>query len=172
MDTIKEVSLYYLHSPIGQIAIKATDEHIISIHFLKDGELVKNAISASQTPPLIQKCIAELEAYFKGDLQIFTFPYLQDGTAFRQKVWEELSKLAYGTTVSYLEISKRLGDVKAIRAAASANGKNQLAIVVPCHRVIGNDGSLTGYAGGLWRKKWLLEHEQKFGGGSLQLKIF
>ena len=172
MGIIKDASNFYLSSPIGQIEIKATDEHISSIHFLKDEEVVKDVAIASEDSPIIQQCKQQLAAYFTGELQVFSFPFRQEGTAFRQRVWEELSNLQYGNTVSYLEISKRLGDVKAIRAAASANGKNQLAIVVPCHRVIGNDGSLTGYAGGLWRKKWLLDHEQKFGGGSHQLKIF
>jgi methylated-DNA-[protein]-cysteine S-methyltransferase len=81
------------------------------------------------------------------------------GTEFQKKVWQELLHIPYGKTCSYLDLSKKIGDVKAIRAVASANGKNPLWIVVPCHRVIGTDGSLTGYAGGLWRKKWLLEHE-------------
>lgn len=81
------------------------------------------------------------------------------GTAFQQKVWQELLNIPYGKTMSYQELSIKLGDVKATRAVANANGKNPLWIVVPCHRVIGSDGSLTGYAGGLWRKKWLLDHE-------------
>jgi methylated-DNA-[protein]-cysteine S-methyltransferase len=81
------------------------------------------------------------------------------GTEFQQKVWQELAQIPCGKTISYLDLSKKLGDVKAIRAVASANGKNPIWIVVPCHRVIGSDGSLTGYAGGLWPKKWLLEHE-------------
>ena len=100
-----------------------------------------------------------MKEYFEGNRVVFTFLMNPKGTVFQQKVWKALSEIPYGRTLSYLELSKRLGDVKAIRAVASANGKNPLWIVVPCHRVIGSDGSLTGYAGGLWRKKWLIDHE-------------
>ena len=97
--------------------------------------------------------------YFEGKRTNFNFKLNPSGTEFQQKVWKSLLEIPFGKTMSYMELSKKLGDVKAIRAVASANGKNPLWIVVPCHRVIGTDGSLTGYAGGLWRKKWLLEHE-------------
>jgi methylated-DNA-[protein]-cysteine S-methyltransferase len=101
----------------------------------------------------------QLQEYFAGTRKTFDFKLNPSGTEFQQKVWQELLNIPYGKTTSYLGLSKKLGDVKAIRAVASANGKNPLWIVVPCHRVIGSDGSLTGYAGGLWRKQWLLEHE-------------
>ena len=103
--------------------------------------------------------VTQLQEYFIGKRTEFTFKLNPKGTEFQKKVWQELLQIPFGKTCSYLELSKKLGDVKAIRAVASANGKNPLWIVVPCHRVIGTDGSLTGYAGGLWRKKWLLEHE-------------
>lgn len=93
----------------------------------------------------------------------------QIGTAFQQKVWEELTHIPYGETLSYLELSRRIGDVKAIRAVGTANGRNNLSIVVPCHRVIGQNGQLTGYGGGLWRKDWLLKHEAKWAKGVLTL---
>ena len=105
------------------------------------------------------EAVTQLQEYFIGKRTEFTFKLNPKGTEFQKKVWQELLQIPYGKTCSYLELSKKLGDVKAIRAVASANCKNPLWIIVPCHRVIGTDGSLTGYAGGLWRKKWLLEHE-------------
>ena len=107
----------------------------------------------------LQNAVSQLNDYFEGKRTAFDFRLNPHGTEFQQKVWLALLEIPFGKTVSYLELSKKLGDIKAIRAVASANGKNPLWIVVPCHRVIGTDGSLTGYAGGLWRKKWLLEHE-------------
>jgi methylated-DNA-[protein]-cysteine S-methyltransferase len=102
----------------------------------------------------------KLQEYFEGKRTHFSFPLHFIGTDFQQKVWDELSKIPFGTTYSYLDLAKKVGDIKAVRAVAAANAKNPLWIVIPCHRVIGSDGSLTGYAGGLWRKKWLLEHEK------------
>lgn len=119
--------------------------------------------------PLMQTCLSQLDEYFSGERKAFDLPLQQIGTTFQQKVWDLLLQVPYGQTISYNHLSKQYGDLKAIRAVASANGKNNLAIIVPCHRVIGSDNSLTGYAGGLWRKKWLLEHEAKFGGGVRQL---
>jgi methylated-DNA-[protein]-cysteine S-methyltransferase len=117
---------------------------------------------------VLKECVAQLIEYFDGKRQIFDFRINQCGTVFQQKVWQELENIPFGKTISYLELAKKLGDPKVIRAAASANGKNKLWIVVPCHRVIGSDGSLTGYAGGLWRKKWLLAHESN----TEQLQLF
>jgi methylated-DNA-[protein]-cysteine S-methyltransferase len=110
-------------------------------------------------PSELKEAAIQLQEYFEGKRTHFTFLLHPSGTEFQKKVWQELLNIPFGKTCSYLELSKKLGDVKAIRAVAAANGKNPLWIVVPCHRVIGSDGSLTGYAGGLWRKKWLLEHE-------------
>lgn len=114
---------------------------------------------SSKIPESLLQAMMQLQEYFAGTRKTFDFKLNPSGTEFPQKVWQELLNIPYGKTTSYLELSKKLGDVKAIRAVASANGKNPLWIVVPCHRVIGSDGSLTGYAGGLWRKQWLLEHE-------------
>ena len=100
----------------------------------------------------------------------FDLPLNPSGTAFQQKVWQQLIQIPFGETITYLHMAKRLGNVKSIRAAASANGKNPLAIIIPCHRVVGADGKLTGYAGGLHRKQWLLEHEAKMAGK--QSKLF
>ena len=111
---------------------------------------------------MLEDCVLQLNEYFKGDRKQFSLKLNAKGTDFQERVWNELLTIPYGKTSSYLELSKQLGDVKAIRAVANANGKNPLWIIVPCHRVIGSDGSLTGYAGGLHRKKWLLEHESPY----------
>jgi O-6-methylguanine DNA methyltransferase len=113
----------------------------------------------------------ELDAYFKGALKKFTVPLDLQGSDFQKKVWMELLTIPYGETRSYEQQTTRLGDLKAIRAVASANGKNRIAIVVPCHRVIGKNGSLTGYAGGLDKKLWLLDFESKHSGKSFQTSL-
>ena len=110
----------------------------------------------------------QLDEYFNGTRTAFNLKLNPQGTGFQQRVWKELLNIPHGKTRSYLEQSKKLGDVKAIRAVASANGKNPIWILIPCHRIIGSDGSLTGYAGRLWRKKWLLEHENP----SMQQSLF
>ncbi|MFZ0491112.1 MAG: methylated-DNA--[protein]-cysteine S-methyltransferase [Salegentibacter sp.] len=131
------------------------DENGISEVKITDAE----AGSSEEVPELLQPAVHQLSAYFGGNLKEFDLKLNPAGTDFQKKVWAALLNIPYGTTTSYLELSKKLGDVKAIRAVAAANGKNPLWVIVPCHRVIGSDGSLTGYAGGLARKKWLLEHE-------------
>jgi methylated-DNA-[protein]-cysteine S-methyltransferase len=106
-----------------------------------------------------QRVKKQFEEYFNGTRKTFDIPLSPEGTEFQKKVWTELLNIPYGETTTYQQMANKLGDPKVIRAAASANGKNPISIVIPCHRVIGSDGSLTGYAGGLHRKKWLLEHE-------------
>ena len=143
----------FINSPLGITKIVGDENGIAEISILSEGNL-------SKTIPLeLQEAAKQLSDYFDGNRKNFNFKLNPKGTDFQQKVWQELLQIPFGKTISYLDLSKKLGDVKAIRAVASANGKNPLWIVVPCHRVIGTDGSLTGYAGGLWRKKWLLEHE-------------
>ena len=110
-------------------------------------------------PEILEEAVYQFNEYFEGTRKTFDLILNPQGTDFQKKVWDALLKIPYGKTVSYLELSKTLGDVKAIRAVAAANGKNPLWIIVPCHRVIGSNGDLTGYAGGLHRKKWLIEHE-------------
>lgn len=144
----------YIKSPLGITEIIGDENGISSISVLDSEKDV-----SSKIPDVLKEAVAELQDYFEGNRNDFTFKLNPKGTEFQQKVWQELRNIPFGKTMSYLELSKKLGDVKAIRAVAAANGKNPLWIVVPCHRVIGTDGSLTGYAGGLWRKKWLLEHE-------------
>ena len=148
------MDIAYIKTPVGIAEIKG-DENGISVISILDLEQPISMI----IPETLQDAVYQLNDYFSGTRNDFTFILNPSGTEFQQKVWKSLLEIPFGKTMSYMDLSKKLGDVKAIRAVASANGKNPLWIVVPCHRVIGTDGSLTGYAGGLWRKKWLLEHE-------------
>jgi methylated-DNA-[protein]-cysteine S-methyltransferase len=154
----------YYHSPIGWLRIEANESAIQAVSFMNN-----DPTEVSDESPVIKNCIQQLKEYFNGDRREFDFVMQQEGTVFQQKVWNELSRIPFGKTISYLQLAEKLGDVKSIRAAGSANGKNQLAIVVPCHRVIGANGKLVGYAGELWRKDWLLKHEAKFALGVQQL---
>jgi methylated-DNA-[protein]-cysteine S-methyltransferase len=147
------MEITYIKTPLGITTIMGDENGISVISVSDEGEI------SEQIPAVLQEAVSQLMAYFEGKRTTFDFKLNPKGTDFQQKVWNGLLEIPFGKTMSYLELSKKLGDVKAIRAVASANGKNPLWIVVPCHRVIGTDGSLTGYAGGLWRKKWLLEHE-------------
>lgn len=151
----------YIKSPVGILKIVVEDAAIRTIQFVeKPGE-------EHSSNDVMETAIQQLDAYFDGRRKNFNLPLAPKGTSFQQKVWNELRNVPYGKTISYQEIANRLGDPKVIRAAASANGKNPIAIVIPCHRIIGSDGSLTGYAGGLHRKKWLLEHESPVIQGTL-----
>lgn len=109
----------------------------------------------------LEKLDKQLSEYFSGKRKRFELPLIYTGTDFQKNVWKALLEISFGETTTYLALSNKIGDPKAIRAVAGANGANKMAILVPCHRVIGSDGSLTGYAGGLWRKQWLLDHESK-----------
>lgn len=146
-----------INTPLGIAQITGDANGITQISVIDEGDV------SSEIPTGLQNAVTELNDYFQGKRTHFDFKLNPKGTEFQQKVWQALLEIPYGKTCSYMDLSKKLGDVKAIRAVASANGKNPLWIVVPCHRVIGTDGSLTGYAGGLWRKKWLLEHESPSG---------
>ena len=152
-----------IHSPLGATKITGDIQGISSIKVYDEPQDISKNI-----PIELQDCTSQLDAYFQKKIKSFNLKLNPKGTEFQKKVWEALLRIPFGKTISYLELSKQLGDVKAIRAVASANGKNPLWIVVPCHRVIGSDGSLTGYAGGLHRKQWLLNHESEVE----QLKLF
>jgi methylated-DNA-[protein]-cysteine S-methyltransferase len=156
METI--VSHIY-HSPIGQISITAEDNCIVELVFIDD--MTSNNVfeNDEELPAVIHQCVDELIEYFAGTRRAFTVPINQPGTDFQQKVWKELYEIPFGKTMSYADLAKKLGDPKVIRAAASANGKNKIALIVPCHRIIGTDQSLVGYAWGKARKRWLLQHE-------------
>lgn len=147
----------YYKTPIGTAKIIGDDNGIQSISVL---DTVSNPIEETNSiSKCLQNCVQQLHEYFVGRRTDFDLKLNPQGTDFQKKVWKELQQIPFNTTRTYLEQSKALGNAKAIRAVAAANGKNPIWIVIPCHRVIGSDGSLTGYAGGIWRKKWLLAHE-------------
>lgn len=148
-------SASYLPSPLGWLRLKANAIGLTHLDF------VEECGDESSPNDYTELAAKELSAYFAGELEVFTVPLCLQGTHFQLNVWEELQKIPFGTQVSYETIARRLGDVKVIRAAATANGRNPVPIIVPCHRVVGKDGSLTGYSGGLQKKKWLLEWEQR-----------
>ncbi|WPR72157.1 methylated-DNA--[protein]-cysteine S-methyltransferase [Flavobacterium sp. NG2] len=147
------MEITHFKTPLGIATIIGDENGIAKITIADEGKI------STEIPVILRNAVTQLQEYFEGNRTHFNFKLNPQGTEFQQKVWQALIEIPYGKTISYLDLSKKLGDVKAIRAVASTNGKNPLWIVVPCHRVIGTDGSLTGYAGGLWRKKWLLEHE-------------
>ncbi|PHR73725.1 MAG: cysteine methyltransferase [Lutibacter sp.] len=149
----------YYKTPIGTAKIVGDNNGIQSISVLDDDISTALDMTAQKVPECLQDCVSQLDEYFNGSRKKFSLKLNPQGTEFQKKVWAELLEISFGKSRTYLEQSKHFGDPKAIRAVASANGKNPIWIVVPCHRVIGSDGSLTGYAGGIWRKKWLLEHE-------------
>ncbi|HYC40266.1 MAG TPA: methylated-DNA--[protein]-cysteine S-methyltransferase [Chitinophagaceae bacterium] len=156
------VTTYY-HSPLGLLRLTGTADFISEISFF---DKVEKAESRKKNlPPLLIQCIEELIQYFHGQRRQFTVPVNQAGTPFQKSVWSELMSIPFGKTVNYLELARRTGDIKATRAVASANAKNSVAIIVPCHRVIGVNRELVGYMGGIWRKKWLLEHEARLAYG-------
>lgn len=157
---MKEIA--FINTPLGVAKIEGDQDGISEITVSENGEEITQVI-----PEILEDAVYQLREYFEGARQEFTFTLNPEGTDFQKKVWNALAEIPFGKTVSYLELSKNLGDTKAIRAVASANGKNPIWIVVPCHRVIGSDGSLTGYAGGLHRKQWLLEHESPYKQASL-----
>lgn len=146
-------------SPIGVVEIIGSMNEIYSIMFV-DREEVQNTIQ-EETPKVLKECLNQIDEYFKGKRQVFTFPYKLEGTNFQQTVWKALVHIPFGETGTYKELAIRIDNEKAIRAVGHANGRNKLSIVIPCHRIIGSSGKLTGYAGGLWRKEWLLQHERR-----------
>lgn len=155
---------YTFHSPIGPLGLVSTEEQIIAIDFDAADWQEERPL-----PDILQQCIEELEAYFAGSLRTFDFPLEQPGTPFQQTVWNQLLTIPYGSTITYMQLAHQIGNPKSIRAVGTTNGRNHIPIVVPCHRVIGSNGKLVGFGGGLWRKKWLLEHEQKHRYGTQEL---
>ena len=157
-DTFEES---IMNSPVGDLQIVTCQDSLRTLHFL----------DSNQTKPIIkgygQVVVDQLLEYFNGQRQHFELNLNPQGTNFQRIIWDLLCKIQYGKTISYLELAKQYGDIKAIRAIGTTNGKNPIAIIIPCHRVIGSDGSLTGYAGGLDRKRWLLNHEARLSGLTL-----
>jgi len=143
-----------INTPLGYAKLEGDDAGISSLTVLNNEVDVSDII-----PESLEDAVRQLNEYFQGERKEFSLNINPEGTDFQKRVWDTLRTIPYGKTTSYLQLSKNLGDVKAIRAVANANGKNPLWIIVPCHRVIGSDGGLTGYAGGLGRKQWLINHE-------------
>jgi methylated-DNA-[protein]-cysteine S-methyltransferase len=148
----------YYQSPIGVIEIKATIDALVALKFLSAIESTEQNPSGSK---IISATITQLNEYFNLKRKNFDLPVKPEGTDFQIKVWEQVSDIPFGQTASYMKIAFQLGSVKNTRAVGMANGKNPLPVIIPCHRVIGENGELTGYSGGLWRKKWLIEHEAR-----------
>jgi methylated-DNA-[protein]-cysteine S-methyltransferase len=156
----------FFQSPIGLIEIIGTETGLTSLNFVDDSTDASSAVH-----PALKACVAQLDAYFKGTRREFELELAPEGTPFQQQVWRELLNIPYGRTVTYLDIARAIGNEKAVRAVGAANGQNPISIIIPCHRVIGADGKLTGYGGGLWRKEWLLNHERNHAVGQ-QMSLF
>ncbi len=160
---MSELHFTYYESPIGLLKIGGTEQYIGELSFVDESDQMEHGEPG--ITEVMHQCTEELIEYFHGTRKNFTIPVHQEGTDFQKRVWNLLLGIPYGKTISYMDLAKKMGDPKVIRAAASTNGKNKIAIIVPCHRVIGSDRSLTGYSGGMWRKKWLLQQEFKVAHG-------
>jgi methylated-DNA-[protein]-cysteine S-methyltransferase len=147
----------YYDSPIGILEIKGTKEGISEVHFVE-----KKSDPDPSIPLPLKECCRQLYEYFVGDRKEFSIKLQLQGTNFQKKVWDQLIKIPYGETVSYKDVALAINNAKAVRAVGGANGSNNIAIIIPCHRVIAHDGTLGGYGGGLWKKEWLLDHEKKY----------
>ena len=145
-----------MESPIGRISLVTDETSLKSLTFSDE-----QGDESENVPPIMLQTVTQLREYFEGSRHEFDLPLDPDGTGFQKKVWQRLLKVPYGKTRSYREIAVELGSALNTRAVGTANGKNPISIIVPCHRVIGSDGKMIGYAGGLERKKWLLLHESK-----------
>ncbi len=164
---MKQEHKVYYQSEIGWLEIIGSERAIKAINFV---EAAPERPKPAEMPPPVAQCLQQLDEYFKGKRQEFLLDLEPEGTDFQKVVWQQLITIPYGRTVSYLDIAKAIGNEKSVRAVGLANGRNPISVVIPCHRVIGSDGSLTGYGGGLWRKEWLLKHEGKL--TSKQLPLF
>jgi methylated-DNA-[protein]-cysteine S-methyltransferase len=147
----------FYDSKVGLLEIEGTARAITKVHF-SDKKKIK---SSKNLPPILKKCQKQLDQYFYGKRQNFSLELQLEGTDFQKKVWEKLQQIPYGETASYKDIAVAVGNEKAVRAVGGANGQNNIAIIIPCHRVIGAGGDLVGFGGGIWRKVWLLNHEKK-----------
>lgn len=156
---MKTIYQAYYKSPIGVIEIISDPNTIISVKILENESVCPDS---KEIPKVLNDCIKQLEEYFSGKRKDFDLPLKLNGTNFQKQVWESLQTIPYGKTISYKELALSCNNIKASRAVGSANGKNQHWIIIPCHRVINSNGKLGGYAGGLWRKEWLLKLENKY----------
>ncbi len=146
----------YYQSPIGNIEIVADSDSVVELSFTDE----KGTDLAADAPEILKEALKQIEEYFQGSRRSFTLKLNAQGTEFQKKVWQQLTQVPYGKTAGYGDIALAVGNHKASRAVGGANNKNRIAIVIPCHRIVGADGSMTGYAGGIWRKEWLLQHEK------------
>ncbi len=160
---MQEYYYTYYESPVGLLKIGGTDNYITELSFLDNSNQLTYGVPG--VSDILHQCTEQLIEFFQGRRKSFDIPIHQEGTDFQQNVWNELLQIPFGKTISYLDLAKRMGDPKATRAVAGSNGKNKIAIIVPCHRVIGTDKSLVGYSGGMQRKKWLLQHEFRLANG-------
>jgi len=151
----------YYDSPVGILELSATKNGLSGLYF------VEKKTDEEKGNEILEKTCRQLDEYFKEERKEFELPLDIQGTDFQKSVWEQLLKIPFGVTKTYLDIAKNLGDRNSLRAVGMANGKNKISIIIPCHRVIGADGELTGFGGGIWRKKWLLDHESKYIQGNL-----
>jgi len=143
----------YTKSPLGILKIEANDTYLVSLKF---SESKTDNKSGNE---ITQHAVIQLKEYFEGKRSSFEIPLRPAGSQFEQKVWSELQRIPFGSTTTYGNIARKLGDVNSVRAVGRANGRNPIPVIIPCHRVVGSDNSLTGYSGGLERKEWLLSHE-------------
>ena len=150
---MEKVCFGYYESSIGLIEVTGTSDAVRSLNF------VERRRERASSNGLVENVVRQLKEYFEGDRREFDAPIDPQGTAFQKTVWRRLLEVPYGQTASYRDIARAVGNPKAVRAVGGANGRNPIAIIVPCHRIIGSDGSMTGYGSGIWRKEWLLEHE-------------
>lgn len=147
-------------SPLGEILLTASPAGLTGAYFDTSRHPRRApAPAGADASPILERAAAQLAAYFAGALREFDLPLAPEGTAFQRRVWDALRAIPYGVTMSYRDVARRIGDPRATRAVGAANGRNPIVIILPCHRVVGADGSLTGYGGGMARKRWLLEHE-------------
>ncbi|MGD2036511.1 MAG: methylated-DNA--[protein]-cysteine S-methyltransferase [Desulfobacterales bacterium] len=145
------------HSEIGPIEIVGNQKGILAVTFGADEfEIDRNL------PAIMTECLRQMTEYFKGRRQKFSVPLIMEGTNFQKAVWRQLQKIPFGRTASYGDVARAVGSPRAFRAVGNANNKNPISLIIPCHRVIGSDGKLVGFGGGVWRKEWLLEHEKRF----------
>ena len=161
MEMERTVECCVMPSPIGPLTLLSDGQGLTGLYMDTGGEASAGQLAREGgDSPVLREARAQLDAYFTGRLTVFELPLQLEGTEFQRRVWAALCGIPYGETVSYRELAGRIGQPKAVRAVGLANGRNPVSIVVPCHRVIGADGTLTGYGGGLPRKRWLLDHER------------
>ena len=151
-------------APIGRLIVASDGDAIAGVWMANASPEDSTWSSQRSVDPILAEASGQLAAYFTGALRAFTLPLAPNGTDFQRRVWRALEAIPYGATISYAELARRVGNTTAVRAVGAANGRNPIPIIVPCHRVIGSDGSLTGFGGGLDRKRWLLQHEGALSG--------